>query len=66
MVLAEYEVEFNLKPTLWLRFIDNIFFVLTGYEISLKHFLSLFNNSYASYKKIIRICDLRIFTQQNQ
>ena len=43
-MLLEYQNKYNCKSTCWLRFIDDIFFIWTGNEKSLKHFLNFCNN----------------------
>ena len=43
-MLSEYQKLYNKKPNTWLRFIDDIFFVWSGDEKSLKHFLTFCNN----------------------
>ena len=47
LMLRDYEISFHRKPSVWLRYIDNIFFIWNGDEKSLKHFIQ-FCNSYAS------------------
>ena len=47
LMLRDYEISFNRKPSVWLRYIDDIFFIWNGDETSLKHFIQ-FCNSYAS------------------
>ena len=44
IMLLEYQNKYNCKPTSWLWFIDYIFFIWTGDEKPLKHFLHLCNN----------------------
>ena len=38
-MLNSYEAEHGKRPSVWLRFIDNIFFVWEGDEHSLSHFI---------------------------
>ena len=38
LMLRDYEISFNRKPSVWLRYIDDIFFIWNGDETSLKHF----------------------------
>ena len=47
LMLRDYEISFNRKPSVWLRYIDDVFFIWNGDETSLKHFIQ-FCNSYAS------------------
>ena len=47
LMLRDNEMSFNRKPSVWLRYIDDIFLVWNGDETSLKHFIQ-FCNSYAS------------------
>ena len=49
-MLSEYQKLYNKKPNTWLRFIDDIFFVWSGDEKSLKHFLTFCNNFSNEYK----------------
>ena len=42
-MLQEYFVQHGIRPHTWLRYIDDIFFVWTGTEESLKHFLDFCN-----------------------
>ena len=42
-LLHGYEQRYKPKPTLWLRFIDNIFLVWIADEASLKSFLKYCN-----------------------
>ena len=41
LMLRDYEISFDRKPSVWLRYINDIFFILNGDETSLKHFLEL-------------------------
>ena len=43
-MLEAYEREHQMRPHLWLRFIDDIFFVWSGDESSLKHFIEYCSN----------------------
>ena len=43
-MLDNYEREHQRRPHLWLRFIDDVFFVWSGDESSLKHFIDYCNN----------------------
>ena len=47
LMLRDYEISFDRKPSVWLRHIDDICFIWNGDETSLKHFIQ-FCNSYAS------------------
>ena len=47
LMLRDYQVSFDRKPLVWLRYIDDIFFTWNGDETPLKHFIQ-FCNSYAS------------------
>ena len=50
-MLDEFQSIHGLRPALWLRFIDDIFFIWDNDEISLQSFLK-FCNSYSTNKKI--------------
>jgi len=50
-ILDDYEKEHGLRPTCWLRYIDDIFFVWVHGETKLKHFLQ-FCNSYTEKNKM--------------
>ena len=39
LMLRDYEISFDRKPSVWLRYIDDIFFFWNGDETSLKHFI---------------------------
>ena len=43
-LLAAYQKEHKTTPLIWIRFIDDIFFIWHGDEASLKHFLNFCNN----------------------
>lgn len=43
-ILDEYHSKTGYKPEIWLRFVDDIFFIWKGDEQSLKHFLQFCNN----------------------
>ena len=43
-MLADYRKKFKKLPTVWLRFIDDIFFTWDYDETSLKHFINFCNN----------------------
>ena len=43
-MLEAYHNKTGLRPKLWLRFVDDIFFMWEGDESSLKHFLQFCNN----------------------
>ena len=43
-MLADYETKFKKLPTVWLRYIDDIFFTWDCDETSLKHFINFCNN----------------------
>ena len=43
-MLLEYQNKYNCKPTSWLWTIDEIFYIWTGDEKSLKHFLNFCSN----------------------
>ena len=45
-LLDAYQKEYKISPHTWLRYIDDVFFIWTGTEDSLKHFLQ-FCNSFA-------------------
>ena len=51
LMLRDYQVSFDRKPSVWLRYIDDIFFTWNGDETPLKHFIQ-FCNSYASNNKM--------------
>ena len=46
-MLADYKKKFKKLPTVWLRYIDDIFFTWDYDETSLKHFIN-FRNNYSS------------------
>ena len=50
-MLNEYFKQHGKRPNTWLRYIDDIFFVWTGSEESLKHFLN-FCNAFAENKNM--------------
>ena len=50
-MLDEFQSIHGLRPALWLRFIDDIFFIWDNDEISLQSFLK-FCNSYSTNKKM--------------
>ena len=50
-MLDEFQSIHGLRPALWLRFIDDIFFIWDNDEISLQSFLK-FCNSYSTSRKI--------------
>ena len=43
-MLADYKKKFKKLPTVWLRYIDDIFFTWDYDETSLKHFINFCNN----------------------
>ena len=43
-MLASYKVQHKKEPVIWLRFIDDVFFIWNDSEESLKHFLEHCNN----------------------
>ena len=43
-MLEEYEKKTNLRPYLWLRYIDDVFFIWNHDESSLKDFISFCDN----------------------
>ena len=43
-MLADYKKKFKQLPTVWLRYIDDIFFMWDYDEASLKHFINFCNN----------------------
>ena len=43
-MLESYELQYGKRPTFWLRYIDDIFFIWYYDEQSLKHFLDFCNN----------------------
>ena len=43
-MLDAYERDHGMRPLLWLRFIDDVFFVWTGDENTLKHFIDHCNS----------------------
>ena len=47
LMLRDYEINYDRKPLVRLRYIDDIFFIWNGDETSLKHLMQ-FCNSYAS------------------
>ena len=49
-LLYSFEKGYNIRPLFWLRFIDDIFFIWSGDESSLKCFLD-FGNSYSVKNK---------------
>ena len=49
-ILDEFQFIHSIRPALWLRFIDDIFFIWHNDEISLQSFLK-FCNSYNTNKK---------------
>ena len=48
-MLLEFEKEFGVKPLVWMRYIDNIFFIWDAGENSLKKFIK-FCDSYSRLK----------------
>ena len=50
-MLKEYESKTNLKPFVWMRYIDDIFLIWTHGEQSLKDFLK-FCDEYSTSKKM--------------
>ena len=50
-MLRDYEQEYGVRPTSWLRYIDDIFFVWSHGETQLKHFLQ-YCNSYTDNKNM--------------
>ena len=49
-MLDEYEKDHKLRPMLWLRYIDDIFFIWQHDEKSLKHFIKFCDNFSSSRK----------------
>ena len=43
-MLSDYEAQYGCRPAYWARFIDDVFFIWTGDEESLKVFLNFCNN----------------------
>ena len=43
-MLNDYEAQYGCRPAYWARFIDDVFFIWTGDEESLKVFLNFCNN----------------------
>ena len=56
--MNEVETEFlktqNLKPSYWLKYIDDIFFIWTHGEEQLKTFMNSFNN-YKSNLNLVKV-----------
>jgi hypothetical protein len=42
-ILYEFEKQTGLRPSIWLRFLDDIFFLWPHGEKSLKHFIQFMN-----------------------
>ena len=63
LMLRDYEISFDRKPSIWLRYIDDIFFIWNGDETSLKHFIQ-FCNSYVSNNHMK--CTIKFITNYSQ
>ena len=50
-MLDDYEKKTNLRPLIWIRYIDDIFFIWNNGEDSLKDFIKFCNN-YSSATKM--------------
>ena len=57
-LINDYEVKSGLRPLIWLRYIDNIFFLRSHDQESLDDFIS-FIHSYSKSRNIKSTLDLR-------